>query len=343
MYKHIVLGGTFDRFHAGHEKFVNTALENGERITVGITTAALYRKKLLASSIEPYEVRERSVASYIGKHGTGSPEFRTIPLTDVYGNAVTDETADAIVVTEATRSGADAINGKRKELGKKPLSVIVAPFVKGEDGRVISSERIRYGDIDRKGLNYYERLVGRGNLSLPDNQRAALREPLGDVFPGSSTEKQRVVQDLLHTIEKQKPPAVFSIGDIITRSLRKEGFVPAVSVVDGKSRREALDDEKDGLMESGTLEVYPNAAGTITSQAVSRLKQLRDGYMNSNTHGILRIDGEEDLLALPAILIAPMESNVLYGQYDLGVVSVKVTEGIKQKVLRLLDGFAGAS
>ncbi len=339
MHRHIVLGGTFDRFHAGHEEFVKTALENGERITVGITTERLYRHKLLASCIEPYEVREQSAASHIRKNRKKDTEFRTIPLTDVYGTAVTDETADAIVVTEATRKGADAINGKRKELGKKPLNVIVAPLVKGEDGKVISSERIRYGDINRAGVNYYERLAGRGDLSLPENRRTALREPLGDIFPGSFAEKQSVVKELLNTIEKRKPPAIFSIGDIITRSLQKEGFVPAVSVVDGKSRREALKAEDVLLFESVSGEVYPNAAGTIASRAVLRLKQLRDGYMNDKVHGIMLVDGEEDLLALPAILIAPIGSIVAYGQYDLGVVSVTVTETVKNRVQELLDGF----
>ncbi len=341
MHKHIVLGGTFDRFHAGHEKFVNTALENGESITVGITTELLYRHKVLASCIEPYEVREQSVACYIKKNRKKHTVFRTVPLTDVYGTAVTDETADAIVVTEATRKGADAINGKRKELGKKPLNVIVAPLVKGEDGRVISSERIRYGDIDRAGVNYYERLAGRGDLSLPENRRTALREPLGDVFPGSFAEKQRVVKELLNTIEKRKPPAVYSIGDIITRSLQKAGFVPAVSVVDGKSRREALKAEDVLQFESGSGEVYPNAAGTISNRAVVQLKQLRDRYMNDRVSGIMRVDGEEDLLALPVILIAPMGSIVLYGQYELGVVSVRVTEAVKNRVQELLDGFTG--
>jgi len=47
------------------------------------------------------------------------------------------------------------------------------------------------------------------------------------------------------------------------------------------------------------------------------------------------VTGEEDLLALPAIVLAPLGSVVLYGQYDKGVVINEVTEELKKKKLWL--------
>ena len=44
-------------------------------------------------------------------------------------------------------------------------------------------------------------------------------------------------------------------------------------------------------------------------------------------------------MVLPAILVAPLSSLVLYGQYDLGVVAVKVTEEKKIEVWEVVKKF----
>jgi len=49
------------------------------------------------------------------------------------------------------------------------------------------------------------------------------------------------------------------------------------------------------------------------------------------------VRGEEDLAALPAILLAPEGSVVLYGQPDEGVVFVSITKSKKEEILDLLD------
>jgi len=51
------------------------------------------------------------------------------------------------------------------------------------------------------------------------------------------------------------------------------------------------------------------------------------------------IKGEEDLLTLPAILLAPLGAIVIYGQKDVGAVVVEVTEEIKQKISNIINQF----
>ena len=51
---------------------------------------------------------------------------------------------------------------------------------------------------------------------------------------------------------------------------------------------------------------------------------------------IIVVDGEEDLLALPAIALAPLTSVILYGQPDEGLVIVKVDEGIRSIATKML-------
>ena len=49
------------------------------------------------------------------------------------------------------------------------------------------------------------------------------------------------------------------------------------------------------------------------------------------------VEGEEDLLTLVAILTVPEDSLVLYGQPRKGVVVVKATAEMKQKVQEIVE------
>ena len=51
------------------------------------------------------------------------------------------------------------------------------------------------------------------------------------------------------------------------------------------------------------------------------------------------IKGEEDLLVLPASLLAPLGAVVVYGQADFGIILVKVDESIKEKIYGLIKQF----
>lgn len=339
IYNHIILGGTFDRLHAGHELFVKTALKMGERITIGITTEPLYRHKPLSQIVEDYKIRETNVRDYILKSRPRFQNVKIIPIVNVYGSSLTDLTIDSICVTQATKKVALLINKKRKQAGMKPLKVIVVPWVRGADGQVISSERIRYGEIDRIGKNYYKVLTDTKRWTLPISLRSTLREPLGEVFAGHLSEKKSVVKRIVDTIQKAKPLMTFAIGDIVAGSLWDVGFSPSITVIDYKSRREALREDGRWKMEGGEIKKYRNRAGTIESSAVRRLKTLCNVFLKENIPQSLIIDGEEDLMVLPAILVAPLSSLVLYGQYNLGVIAVKVTEEKKEEVLKIVSRF----
>ena len=65
-----------------------------------------------------------------------------------------------------------------------------------------------------------------------------------------------------------------------------------------------------------------NPAGIITDELI---KTLSEAFASEKPLRIF-VRGEEDLATLPVILMAPLDSVVLYGQPDEGVVFVKVTE-----------------
>ena len=72
-------------------------------------------------------------------------------LNDPYGTTITDSSIDAIVVSEETEPTAFKINEIRKERGMKPIDIITIRMVLADDGKPISSTRIRKGEIDKKG------------------------------------------------------------------------------------------------------------------------------------------------------------------------------------------------
>ena len=72
-------------------------------------------------------------------------------LEEPYGPTVNDPQIDAIVVSRETEPVADKINKIRQEKGIKPLKIFVIGWVLAEDGKPISSTRIRKGEIDRNG------------------------------------------------------------------------------------------------------------------------------------------------------------------------------------------------
>ncbi|MBI4226331.1 DUF359 domain-containing protein [Candidatus Roizmanbacteria bacterium] len=62
-------------------------------------------------------------------------------------------------------------------------------------------------------------------------------------------------------------------------------------------------------------------------------------FFTTKEKQLIVVKGEEDILALPAILFAPLHSVVLYGQIDMGVVMVEVTEQKKKEIQKLIKKF----
>jgi pantetheine-phosphate adenylyltransferase len=72
-------------------------------------------------------------------------------LDDPYGPTVYSDDIEALVVSEETEPTALKINEIRKNKGLRPMDIITIGMVLAEDGKPISSTRIRKGEIDVKG------------------------------------------------------------------------------------------------------------------------------------------------------------------------------------------------
>lgn len=325
-YQHITIAGTFDRLHAGHQAFIDFAFRISENVSIALTAADFPYKKTLQNYIEPYSKRKQSLADYLATKKY-TDRAKVIPIHDFYGFSLQDKTLEGILVTKDTHANAVKINTKRRSLGMKNLDIILMPFVKGTDKRVIKSSRIRSGEIDRTGRTYASRFKNKKTLTLPAEMRQIMRKPLGIIFENEVK--------TIDYINKIKPSMVITVGDVVTDSLRRKGFVPDITVVDFKTRRKKLT-KQTGSSESGS---HYNKAGTIQRTAVLTFKKDIKNFLNNDKKSSMYIKGEEDLLALPAILLAPLQSVVLYGQFDLGIVVTDVTEEKKKIVEALLHQF----
>jgi pantetheine-phosphate adenylyltransferase len=144
-YEIVAVGGTFDHFHKGHEKLLNKAFEIGNYIMVGVTSNEFGGQK---GNIEPCSKRMSELEEFLQKFNS---RYTVKRLEEPYGPTVHDPQIDAIVVSRETEPVADKINEIRQEKGIKPLKIFVIGWVLAEDGKPISSTRIRKGEIDRNG------------------------------------------------------------------------------------------------------------------------------------------------------------------------------------------------
>ena len=148
-FKKLALGGTFDILHKGHEKTILRAFRLSEKVLLGLSSDSL-AKSIKKRRINPYKFRRKVLENFLLEKNLFS-RAKIIKINDRFGIAHKVKDLDAIMVSEETLSIANKINELRELKGLKKLKIILIKKVKAEDGKPISSKRIRLGQIDRNG------------------------------------------------------------------------------------------------------------------------------------------------------------------------------------------------
>ncbi len=173
-------------------------------------------------------------------------------------------------------------------------------------------------------------------LHLPHELREHFKKPFGTLYKGEGHDPiESLKQDLCN------PTKVISVGDVVTFYLIKSGKVPDICVVDEKVKRRKAPKEliQGTQMQEFTQMSLANPASQITRELVLVLHEA----MGHSKPIRIFVCGEEDLAALPAVIIAPLHSVVIYGQPDEGVVLVPVDKGKKYEAMSLLRQMKGDS
>jgi len=131
-------------------------------------------------------------------------------------------------------------------------------------------------------------------------------------------------------VKRKKPSKIISVGDIVSESIVKRGISPQVMIVDNRVMREPI---APIFLEADQTLYLKNPPGTLTDQAWSIMQEALRHVQRTK----VVVDGEEDLLTLVAVLCAPENSLVVYGQPHEGIVVVKVTEQTKEMIRRIVE------
>lgn len=139
-YNVVVVGGTFDRLHAGHRLLLTAAAWASKRkLWIGVASASLLGRKAHGELIAPYEQRAAGAVEFAK---SVRPDLETIAvseLKDAAGPSGTDASVSAMVVSRETRSSADKINSTRAATGLPLMRVITVDVLSGGAAKLSSS------------------------------------------------------------------------------------------------------------------------------------------------------------------------------------------------------------
>jgi uncharacterized protein (UPF0218 family) len=157
-------------------------------------------------------------------------------------------------------------------------------------------------------------------------QLIQMKQPMGKLLKGNPAE---TMPELANLVKKTRPTRVATVGDVVSRETIQSGIEANLRIIDHKTMRRPL-----AYSPTPSQHVFSlvNASGTISEDAFSIIRTAM-----SYEDALIVVDGEEDLLTIPAVLESPENSIVLYGQPMQGIVVISVTSTVKLRMRNFLD------
>jgi uncharacterized protein (UPF0218 family) len=188
---------------------------------------------------------------------------------------------------------------------------------------------------------------------LPRHLRMALAKPMGPHFAGAP---EISLPKALQWLQGHYPDAfsptgdishlqIICVGDIISKAMIDHPILHKylkMCFVDDLTQRGTVIDWQDSCFSRVTLK---NPRGAIAEEIFEFIRS----HNSSSEQFLVKIDGEEDLLVIPAVLLSPSSTVVFYGQPPMtdlnpplvaGCVAIPVTIEIKTKLQAIFSEFA---
>ena len=162
-------------------------------------------------------------------------------------------------------------------------------------------------------------------MQLPDDLRDQLKNPLGNLVSDNDPNKENIIKKFF------AESVIITVGDRTTENMLQLGLKPQIQITDGLEKRNQRIVPADDTI--NTKLSCKNPPGEITEESIQVIQKA----FSSEPPVRITVDGEEDLLVIPACIFAPENSVVMYGQPNEGLVIVHVTPEIKAKVQKILD------
>ncbi|MCP6719570.1 MAG: DUF359 domain-containing protein [Patescibacteria group bacterium] len=157
------------------------------------------------------------------------------------------------------------------------------------------------------------------NFYLPTKLRPELKKVWGKPIFGEKNEVAARYQKIIKEKEFKK---IITVGDYCSFTLFSD-----VKIFDGKVKRKRF----KGVLPFSLS--CPNPSGTIQADVWPIIKKA----INSNEN--IFVEGEEDLLVIPAVLLSENNTAVVYGFPGKGICLINVSVEIKESFKKLLDKF----
>jgi len=318
-----LVGGTFDRFHAGHQALLTAALEVAELVEVWITNDEISSAK--SPFVLSFEDRREAILDWADER------ISTHELTDSMGPAPYRADCDSIVCTPETLTTCNSINEKRLQNMLTPLEIVEVPHFLDENGMILSSSKIRAGVVDRNGKYWLSQDEKEITYYFHSELDEELKRPMGELYLGPEEILEVAVSS---AVEDFSPGSLIAVGDICVSSLLEIGLVPDIAIIDGFTKRNELEEKVDISAYDALLNAI-NPAGQITPSFIDSIENA----LVNEIPTCIEVDGEEDLAPLIVHLLAPLGTNVLYGQPNEGLVLCITDEDTKGVCKDILSRF----
>ena len=162
-------------------------------------------------------------------------------------------------------------------------------------------------------------------MQLPDDLRDQLKKPLGNLISDNNPNRENIIKK--NSVES----IIITVGDRTTENMLQLGLKPQIQIVDGLEKRNQCIVPADDTV--NTKLSCKNPPGEITEESMQVIQKA----FSCEPPVRIVVDGEEDLLVIPACILAPENSVVMYGQPNEGLVIVQITPDIRAKVQKILD------
>ncbi len=326
-----LVGGTFDRFHAGHKLLLSVAISRCKSVEIYVVNDILASKK--SNLIQSYEDRTEKILDWLSQkshHGV-----KIFKLDDPFGPAPVHKTADAIVATPETTGNCDEINRMRKSSGLAELSILEVPHMIDYSGGIISSTRIRSGAIDADGNPWIEPDKTQQMLKMNSSLDLELKTPMGSLFPGPEDLPEVAMTEALESLSPNHG-SIVAVGDVSVATMLDLEIIPDIGIIDGMTKRQELDDsEKVSTVQFQNHLHCNNPPGHISPSMISSIKEA----LASNQKTLINVEGEEDLAPIIIHCLAPVGTVVIYGQPRVGVVVQITSLSVKERCRNILSLF----
>ncbi len=158
-------------------------------------------------------------------------------------------------------------------------------------------------------------------MKIDQSQLNLLKEPFGTLIKDVNIDEEFLNREI------GRAHKIITVGDTTTEKMVRLGYIPDISVVDGREKRI----KKPKIFEYPIDKIlhFNNNPGELNEYVIAEIMKLTQSKLESKIQFI--IEGEEDLVALPFLMYSPDNWVICYGQPNAGLVIVRVNEDSRNR------------